>query len=156
MRATFACLLLLPVLATCSARPADSDPGNPADAAAPAPGGTQMKAEITARRLQGGDDGGGRVAAQGGHGRVAVQGTLSTPNPCYTFNAAVRRDGAILTLTVEARSTEGMCIQSIGAFAYDATVSGVAPGRYTFRVVHTYPGTGWESRGALETPLTVD
>jgi hypothetical protein len=84
-----------------------------------------------------------------------VQGALSTPTPCYTLSGAVRRVESIVTLTVEARSRGGMCVQSIGAFAYDAVLGGLPAGTYSLRVVHTYPGTGWESRGALEAPVTV-
>jgi hypothetical protein len=149
-----ASLLLLPALAGCPSRSADAGPPVPAGSEAPAPGG-QVTVELTAYRLQGGDDSGGRVTAQGGQGSVIVQGALSTPNPCYTFTGSVRRDGSAVTLTVEAHATEGMCVQSIGAFSYDATVHGLPAGSYSFRVVHTYPGTGWESRGALETMVTV-
>jgi hypothetical protein len=151
MRREIAALLVLPVLVGCPSQSADAGTSRE-DRSAPM---TQVTVELSARRLQGGDDGGGRVTAQGGDGTVVVQGALSAPNPCYTFTGSVRRDASIVTLTVEGHPGEGMCIQSIGAFAYDATVRGLPAGTYSFRVVHTYPGTGWESRGALESTVTV-
>jgi hypothetical protein len=145
-------VLLLLALVGC---PGQSDAGPVVPSEGSAPVSAQPTVELTARPLQGGDDGGGRVTAQGGAGTVAVQGALSTPNPCYTLHGTVRRDGSNVTLTVEARAPREGCIQSIGAFAYDATVRGLPAGTYSFRVVHTYPGTGWESRGPLEMPVTV-
>ena len=145
--------LLLPLTAAC--------PGRAGDAAAAPAGGTtapamdQVTVELGARPLQGGDDGGGRVTAEGAAGTIQVRGALSTPNPCYALTGSVSRSGSTVTMTVTARSTGGMCVQSIGAFAYDATVRGLAPGSYTLRVVHTYPDTGWETRTALESAVTV-
>ena len=147
--------LFLPVLfAACPGRSAEAGAraAQPADSV---PEAVQVTVELTARPLHGGDDGGGRVTAQPASGGVAVQGALSTPNPCYTLHGQARRDGSIVTLTVEARAGDGICTQSIGAFSYDATVRGLPSGTYEFRVIHTYPGTGWETRPALSTSITI-
>ena len=155
MRRVLACLLVVPALAGCPGRPADARtaPAEPrAEVTVPE---QQVRVELASRPLPGGDDGGGAVSARGDRGAVKVTGALSTPTPCYTLSGEVRRDGQIVTLTVEARATDGMCVQSIGAFAYDATLRGLPAGTYTLRVIHTYPGTGWETRPALDTAVTV-
>ena len=155
MRRVLACLLLAPGLAACPGRPADARTA-PVERAAEVPvPDAQLKVELVARPLPGGDDRGGAVTARGGSGTVRVAGALSTPTPCYALSGLVRQDGEVVTLTVEARATEGMCVQSIGAFAYDATLRGLSAGSYTLRVIHTYPGTGWETRPALDTTVSV-
>lgn len=165
MQRVLACLLVLPGLAGCPGRTADAGAvpvERSREAPAPTPPArevpvptTQLRVELTSRPLPGGDDGGGAVTARGAGGAVAVTGALSTPTPCYTLSGSARRDGGVVTLTVEARATDGICVQSIGAFSYEATVRGIAAGSYTLRVIHTYPGTGWETRPALDTTITV-
>lgn len=114
----------------------------------------QPTVELAARPLQPAPDE-GSARATGGEGRIAVQGALPTPTPCYTLSGEARREGETITLTVQARANEGGCIQMIAGFAYDATVRGVPAGRYTLRVVHAYAGTGWDTQQVLEQPLEV-
>jgi hypothetical protein len=145
--------LLLLICAACPGRAGDTA----ATPRAPdtAPRMDQLTVELKTQPLEGGDDRGGRVVAEGASGGANVRGMLSAPNPCYRLSGSVARSGATVTLTVTGRASDGGCIQSIGAFAYDASVRGLPPGAYTLRVVHTYPGTGWETRTALETSITV-
>lgn len=114
----------------------------------------QPTVELTARPLQPAPDE-GFARATGAQGRIAVEGALPTPTPCYTLSGEARREGEVVTLTVQARASEGGCIQMIAGFAYDATVRGVPAGRYTLRVVHAYAGTGWETARVLEHPVEV-
>jgi hypothetical protein len=48
-----------------------------------------------------------------------------------------------------------MCIASIGAIPYTATVHGLPAGTYALRVEHTYPGTGWETASVMDAQVTV-
>ncbi len=77
---------------------------------------------------------------------TVVSGVISTPNPCYTIDAAIEADGHNLTLTVTARSQPTICVQVLGLFAYEARVTGLAAGSYPIRMVYEYPDTGWERK----------
>lgn len=115
---------------------------------------SQLTVELAARPLQPApDDGSARASVDGG--RVDVSGALPTPTPCYDLTGEARREGAVVTLTVQARAREGGCIQVIAGFAYDASLRGLPAGRYTLRVVHAYAGTGWDTRQVLEQPIDV-
>jgi hypothetical protein len=135
--------LLLPALLGC-AMPADVSPG-------PDP---QLTVELSSRPVQSPDDE-DWARATGGQGRIAVEGSITTPTPCYTLAGRARRDGRTVTLTVAAERKEGGCIQMIAGFRYDAAVRGLPAGTYTLRVQHAYAGTGWETRTAAETQVEV-
>jgi len=114
----------------------------------------QLTVEITARQLSSTpDEDYARAVADSG--RVAVEGAVTTPTPCYDLVGEASREGRTVTLTVEARRKEGGCIQMIAAFGYRATVRGLPAGSYTLRVLHAYPGIGWEGKTALETEIEV-
>ena len=89
------------------------------------------------------------------HQPIPVSGTVSTPNPCHVLSGAAAREGSTITLTVTARSNAEMCIQSIGSLGFDATLRAVPAGSYTLRVVHTYPGSGWETKTAMTQQVQV-
>lgn len=93
--------------------------------------------------------------AEGGAGSVAVRGRMETPDPCRRLSGSVEAAGNRLTLRVDAVREGEMCAQVIAAFSYEAAVTGVAPGTYTLRVVHAYPGSGWDAQTALEQSVTV-
>jgi len=156
MRRLLAPLILVPALLACSMNtPRDSanNGGAPAGGQAPAQppaAGGPVTVELKQREPGGAPDG-----ATGGTGTVAVRGTISTPNPCYALSGTAAREGNTLTLTVIARSTAEVCIQSIGTLAFDATLRGVPAGSYTVRVVHTYGGTGWETKTAMTQQVQV-
>jgi len=119
-----------------------------------APADPQLTVELAARPLQPAPDE-GWARASAGAGRIAVEGALPTPTPCYTLTGEAGREGRVVTLAVQARAQEGGCIQMIAGFAYDAVVRGVPPGRYTLRVAHAYAGTGWDTRRVLEQEIEV-
>ena len=148
-------LLLLLALAGCSTA------GGPA----PASGGG-ARVELTSRQVEPGptltDPGAGAppaaeagTRAEGQAGGIAVQGRMQTPDPCRRLSAAVEAGGGQVTLRVEAVREGDMCAQVLAAFAYDARITGLAPGSYRLRVVHAYPGGGWEPRTELEQSVTV-
>ncbi len=163
MKRLLVSLLLVPTLLGCSmnnprepgagnggAAPGGSAPGGNAPSGdAPAAGGP-ITVELRQR-----EPGTAADAATGGAGTVTVGGTVSTPNPCHTLSGAAAREGSTLTLTVTARSNADMCIQSIGSLGFDATLRGVPAGSYTLRVVHTYPGSGWETKTAMTQQVQV-
>jgi hypothetical protein len=158
MRYMLAAALVLPLFVGC-AQPSQSASGGPDSAGtppAPAQGGAQ---QVTVELVQGegGSSAGGdqSATAEGAAGGAVVRGTASTPTPCHRLTGAVARAGETVTLTVSAAADpDAMCIQSIGSIPYTATVRGLPAGSYTLRVVHTYPGTGWETATALETRIT--
>ena len=77
---------------------------------------------------------------------AVVTGVISTPNPCYTFDAGIAVADETLVMTITANSRGGMCAAVVGSFTYRATIGGLSPGSFPVRIVHTYPGTGWEDR----------
>jgi hypothetical protein len=154
-----AVLLTVLVLAAC-ARPVASDartsesPDSPGGA--PSTGARQVKLEF--QQGQGGSSNGGEqgATATAGSERIAISGTMQTPNPCYKLSGELQQQGQTLSVRVVGQADpNAMCIQSIGAIPYTATLRDVAPGTYTVRVIHTYPGTGWDAAAALETQVTV-
>ena len=114
----------------------------------------QLTVEITSRQLSSTpEEDFARASADSG--RVAVEGAVTTPTPCYDLVGAASRDGRTVTLTIEARRKEGGCIQMIAAFSYQAAVRGLPAGSYALRVLHAYPDVGWEGKTALETEIEV-
>lgn len=142
-------LVLLLALAACTVN------GDPASG----PGAGDPRVELTARKVEPGQPGAPQedagLRAEGGAGRIVVHGILQTPDPCRQVTGTVEAAGGDVTLRVDAARQGEACIQVISAFAYDATVMGIAPGTYRLRVVHAYPGTGWETETALEQTVTV-
>jgi hypothetical protein len=151
MKRLLVSLFLVPSLLGCSMNTPREAGGNNAapggDApAAPGPVTVELKQRATGEAPN---------AATGGAGTVTVTGTVSTPNPCHDLSGAATLQGSTLTLTVSARGNADMCIQSIGAIGFDATLRGVPAGSYTLRVVHTYPGSGWETKTAMTQQVQV-
>ncbi len=153
-------LVMLLALAACSTA------GGPAPASG---GGGGPRVELTSRRLESGptltDPGPGAspaapaaetgTRAEGEAGAIVVQGRMQTPDPCRRLSGTVEAAGGQVTLRVDAAREGEMCTQVIAAFGYDARITGLAPGTYRLRVVHAYPGTGWDARTALEQSVTV-
>jgi hypothetical protein len=136
-------LLLVLGLAACPVSP--DQPGNGGDA----------RLEFAAQVVRPGNPVQPGVSAEGGAGSVVVRGQLDAPDPCQKVSGKLESSGSELTLRVEVTSSPGACIAVIGNFTYAATVSGLTPGAYRLRVVHTYPGTGWETKTALEQSVQV-
>lgn len=160
MRNVLAAALLLPLLAGC-AQPSQSASGGGdsavAPSAPPAQGGAQQ-VSVQLTQGEGGSSAGDdqRASAEAAAGGATVRGVMSTPNPCHRLTGAVERAGSTVTVRVSATADpDAMCIASIGSIPYTAVLRGLPAGSYTLRVVHTYPGTGWETATALETQITV-
>lgn len=159
MRTTFAAALLLPLLIGC-AQPSQSASGGPDSAGTPPPAPAQGGAQQVTVELSQGEGASSpgqdqRATAEGAAGGAVVRGTIGTPTPCHRLAGAVERAGETVTLRVSATADpDAMCIQSIGSIPYTATVRGLPAGSYTLRVLHTYPGSGWETATALETRVT--
>jgi hypothetical protein len=158
MRKTLLAALVLPLLTGC-AQPSQSTAGGPDSAGPPNAGAPAGAQQLTVQLVPGeaGSAAGGeqQAAAEGAAGGAVVRGTISTPNPCHRLAAAVERAGETVTVRITATADpETMCIASIGAIPYTATLRGLPAGSYTLRVLHLYPGTGWETATALETRVT--
>jgi hypothetical protein len=160
MRNVLAAALLLPLLAGC-AQPSQSASGGSDSAVVPsAPPAQEGAQQVTVQLTQGegsssaGDD--QRATVEAAAGGATVRGVMSTPNPCHRLSGTVERAGSTVTLRVSAAvDPDVMCIASIGSIPYTAVLRGLPAGSYTLRVLHTYPGTGWETATALETQVTV-
>jgi hypothetical protein len=140
---------------------AQPQPGQPSQPSQPAPtppapgGGGQLTVELVPGQA-GSSSGEQNAAAEGGGGTVVVRGTATTPNPCHRLAASVDRSGGTVTLRISATADpDVMCIASIGAIPYTATIRGLPAGSYDLRVQHLYPGTGWETASVLQARVTV-
>jgi hypothetical protein len=159
MRNILSAALLLPLLVGC-AQPSQSTTGGPdsvgTPAAPPAQGGAgQVTVELVPGQAGSSTGQEQSATAEGAAGGAVVRGVARTPTPCHRLTGAVERAGETVTLRVSAAADpDAMCIQSIGAIPYTATVRGLPAGAYALRVVHTYPGTGWETETVLETRVT--
>jgi len=95
------------------------------------------------------------TAAEAGRGAITIRATLGGPDPCRTLDGTLEQAAQQLTLRVSIRPTGGACVLVLGRFAYDATIEGLAPGRYSLQVVHTYPSTGWPTNTVLNESVDV-
>lgn len=95
------------------------------------------------------------AGADAGQGRITVRATFAGPDPCRALSGDLEQDGRQLNLRVSVRPTGGPCILVVGRFAYDASIEGLVPGRYSLQVVHMYPSTGWPTTTVLVETLTV-
>jgi hypothetical protein len=158
MRFLLAAALVLPLLVGCTT-PAQSVSGGGDTAGtpggAPAQGSQQVTVELVPGAATSSAGNEQPSTAEGAAGGAVVRGTVSTPTPCHRLRGTVQRAGETVTLTIAAAADpDAMCVQAIGAIPYTATVRGLPAGSYTLRVLHTYPGSGWETATALETRVT--
>jgi len=150
MRGLLASLLFISLVACSTNAPSDAATGSSGSATPVAPG--PMTVRFTYRP----GDGDATPSATGGTGTIAVRGALATPTPCQVLTGTGAREGRTITLTVASRATQNVCAHTIGTFTYDATLAGgLEAGTYSLRVVHTYPGTGWETKTALTKDVQV-
>jgi len=136
--------------------------GGPAPGTGSSAGNVQV--ELSARRLEsprlqepaaGQAQAPTGVQAAGEAGRIDVKGHMQTPDPCRRLSGTADTSGREVTLRVNAVREGEMCTQVIADFAYDAAITGLEPGTYRLRVVHAYPGTGWDTQTALDQSVTV-
>lgn len=126
-----------------------ADPSTPAET-------QQLTVELVPGEASSAGGGENSATADAGERALVVRGTASTPTPCHRLTGTVQRDGGQVTLRVSAAADpDAMCVQSIGAVPYTATIRGLAAGSYALRVEHAYPGTGWDTAVALETQVSV-
>jgi hypothetical protein len=108
--------------------------------------------EFSAWPLQPGTDPNPPLDAAGGPGRIAVQGSVGTPYPCYDFEAFVEREASRVALDVVATRQPVPCIAVLARFGYTAMIRDLAPGDYTVTVAHVVDG---EREEVLEAAVTV-
>lgn len=80
-------------------------------------------------------------SATGGTGSIDFTGSITTPTPCYDVSASHTERNNLVTLTVAATDSGGICTQVITYHNYEGSVEGLAPGAYTFTVVHSVNGS---------------
>jgi len=95
------------------------------------------------------------VTAAGGEGQIAVRATFIAPTPCQIISGDLDQTDRDLTMRISISSSGTPCVQVIGRFAYDAWIGGLSAGRYSLKVVHAYPSTGWPTRTVLDVVLDV-
>lgn len=91
-------------------------------------------------------------SATGGTGSISFTGSLTTGTPCYELSGSHAVRGSRVILTVTATGTGGMCTQVVTHNNYQGSISGLAPGDYTFEVVH---GSGGSRETVYTTQVTV-
>jgi hypothetical protein len=95
------------------------------------------------------------TTAEASQGQIDVRATLRSPDSCRTLHGELEQTGRQLTLRVSIRPTGAVCVTVIGRFAYDASIVGLVPGRYSLQVIHTYPSTGWPTTTVLNDTFDV-
>ena len=152
----------LALLAACAgpSQSAGGDPpptsGQPPVSAQPPASGGQVSVEVVQGTASSSGGSEQKARAEGGGGTVVIRGVATTPTPCHKLAGTTERSGSRVTVRISATSDpDVMCIASIGAIPYTATVRGLSAGTYDLRVEHTYPGTGWETASVLQTQVTV-
>jgi hypothetical protein len=96
------------------------------------------------------------IRAEGGSGRVIVNGQMVLPTDCYRLAGVAEHLGSVLTLFLDARPSGDPCPPgAVGASRYKVIVRRIPAGTYTLRIVHTYRDEVWPSRMALDTTVTV-
>ena len=91
-------------------------------------------------------------------GEIAVTGRIVANTPCQDLSATAERDEqGKLVLTVTATARNVICVQSLGAFSYTATVRDLAPGTYHLVLIHANVIGGQQRRAdrVLETAVLV-
>lgn len=78
--------------------------------------------------------------ATGGAGTVDFTGSVQTGTPCVDVSATQSTKRSAITVTVSATSNGNFCTQVITNNNYQGQVTGLAPGVYTFTVVHNVDG----------------
>jgi len=95
------------------------------------------------------------TTAEGGWLSISAHGFVPVPSPCYRLAGGADRQGQVITLNVEARPNGDLCPPKTSAFTYSVRMPDLAPGTYTFRVLHTWRDRALPSVVALDTTVTV-
>jgi hypothetical protein len=73
-----------------------------------------------------------------------VEGKVTAPSPCQRLSGSAEGEGRTVDVTVRIEPVGQACMAILGGFTYTARASGLAPGDYTLRVRHDYPGAEWD------------
>ncbi|HKP74636.1 MAG TPA: hypothetical protein VJT67_03800 [Longimicrobiaceae bacterium] len=95
------------------------------------------------------------TTAEGGWLSISAHGFVAVPSPCYRLAGAADRQGQVVTLNIEARPNGDLCPPQAAAFTYSVRLPDLAPGTYTFRVLHTYRDRVLPATLELDTTMTV-
>jgi hypothetical protein len=95
------------------------------------------------------------VSLVGGSRSIAVDGVISTPDPCFEVSSTLKRGDGSIHLTLRAsRKGSDACPAVIGFFGYHGAVTDLSPRGYHVIVSHVYEGTGWAEK-RFEADVTV-
>lgn len=86
---------------------------------------------------------------------LLVTGIMPTPDPCNRVTGAFEAVQGEILVRLVARSSGNPCIAVLGQFAFRLTKE-LAPGSYTVRLIHEYPGTGWPTTEVAVQPVVVE
>lgn len=76
-------------------------------------------------------------SAVGQRKAMTITGSITTPDPCYSFTASAETLRSVLTATVTAQPMpNALCIQVLGRFAYTLNLGDVPSDTWTLRVKH--------------------
>lgn len=79
----------------------------------------------------------GRPGLESGHHVIRVRNALRLPADCPSVGGTLAAAAGELTLRVGPEPGQGDCVAPEISQPYLATISGLRPGRYNLRVVHT-------------------
>lgn len=82
-----------------------------------------------------------QLTVTAGAGEILVEGKVTTPSPCQRLRGFAEGEARYIDVTVRIEPVGQACVASLGSFTYTARATGLAPGDYTFRVRHDFPGT---------------
>jgi hypothetical protein len=96
-----------------------------------------------------------RVHVVGQQRSIRARGSFPAPHRCYQLSGNADRTRSVITLTVQARAPDELCLAAGGGFVYDVTVRRLPPGTYTVRVLHTFQDDGRAPTIVADTAVTV-
>jgi hypothetical protein len=76
-----------------------------------------------------------RVAIWSEEDAIKFAGSVSTPTPCYTLDAAYKISEEVIIINIQSHALGGPCIQCIGAVPFEGELKGLPTGNYTVRLV---------------------
>lgn len=85
-----------------------------------------------------------QLTVTGGAGEILVEGKVTAPSPCQRLSGSSYGEGRTVAITVRIEPVGQACAAILGSFTYTARATGLAPGDYTLRVQHDYPGAEWD------------
>lgn len=93
------------------------------------------------------------AVVESGHRHIRVRRSLSVPADCRSIAGSLVRAAGEVTLRVGPDPDQGTCSEERVTVPYTATITGLRPGRYNLRVVHTRAGSPADV--VLEHPVIV-